>query len=586
MKMTNNGKIDSGKLLVKEIFTNYWFNIPVYQRAYVWRTDEVSELLDDLRLAIEQNLSNNPKFEYFFGSFVFQSKAPGSENGQKYLVNDLLDGQQRMATLLMLFAVIRDLVGDVKAKKTCQGCIFQEEDTYKGTPEQTRIAYVSHPKVTEFFNKYIKTEKGTLDKGNLNKERKKSVDRSVQNMANAVIVMHKFFHENPIDLTKFLEFLLKNVLFIYVSTENLEDAFRLFRVLNDRGVQLRGSDILKSINMSALKSEDERKKYAEMWENAEGELGDNGEGFERFLNYVRTILVLDRSRYDLTDEFELKIYKPNKLQKGQATFDLVEEYLKYYRELKDAEISKHWLKNYEFDTLLKVMLTGLLGKEWIPPLLCYRKKFEWTRIMEFLKLLDIKYSSDWIGRQSPTDRKMGMIEIIKVINAANNVDDVFRSKCFEIKDKDSFIREIRGPVYGRSFARYLLLKLDYFWADHGNPMPVELSVEHILPQNPADSSDWVKKFSPEERDEWTHKIGNLVLITGNKDTELGRLDYPMKKIKYFKERITTCPHALHVYDLYKEWTPKEVKENHQEALEKLCEHYGINQADFLSKMNG
>jgi uncharacterized protein with ParB-like and HNH nuclease domain len=344
MKMTNNGKIDSGKLLVTQIFTNYWFNIPVYQRAYVWGTDEVSELLDDLRLAIEQNLSNNPKFEYFFGSFVFQSKAPGSENGQQYLVNDLLDGQQRMATLLMLFAVIRDLVEDVQLKEVCQNCIFQKAIPIKRIPEQTRIAYVSHPKVTEFFNNYIKKENGTLNKGNLDKESKKSVDRSVQNMANAVSVMHKFFHEkkSEIDLIKFLDFLLNNVLLIYVSTENLDDAFRLFRVLNDRGVQLRGSDILKSINMSALKSEDERKKYAEMWENAEGELGDNGDGFERFLNYVRTILVLERSRYDLTDEFELKIYKPNKLQKGQATFDLVEEYLKYYRELKDAEISKHW----------------------------------------------------------------------------------------------------------------------------------------------------------------------------------------------------------------------------------------------------
>jgi len=584
-EMTNNGKIDSGKLLVKEIFTNYWFNIPVYQRAYVWKTDEVSELLDDLRLAIEENLPSNPEFEYFFGSFVFQPKPPGSENEQKYLVNDLLDGQQRMATLLMLFAVIRDLVDDVKAKKTCQDCIFQEENTFKGTPEQTRIAYVSHPKVTKFFNDYIKTEKGTLKNDNLNKERKKSVDLSVQNMANAVDVMHNFFDENPIELTKFLEFLLKNVLFIYVSTENLEDAFRLFRVLNDRGVQLRGSDILKSINMSALKSEDERKKYAEMWENAEGELGDNGKGFERFLNYVRTILVLERSRLDLTDEFELKIYKPNKLQKGQATFDLVEEYLKYYRELKDAEISKHWLKDYKFDTLLKVMLTGLLGKEWIPPLLCYRKKFEWTRIMEFLKLLDIKYSSDWIGRQSPTDRKMAMIEIIKVINAANNVDDVLTSKCFDIKDKESFIREIRGPVYGRSFARYLLLKLDYFWADHGHPMPVELSVEHILPQNPAEKSNWVTDFSTEERDEWTHKIGNLVLITGNKDSELGRLDYPIKVKRYFEKRINTMPRAVHAFKDITEWTPKELKEIHQEALEELCTLYGINQADILSKLN-
>ena len=142
-------------------------------------------------------------------------------------------------------------------------------------------------------------------------ERKNSDDLSVVNMANAVLMMHKFFSDNPdTDPTKLLDFLLNNVLFIYVSTEDLEDAFRLFRVLNDRGVQLRSSDILKAMNLTELKTSDERIMYAEMWEDAEGELGNDGDGFERFLNYVRTILVKDKARLELIDEFEQKIYKP------------------------------------------------------------------------------------------------------------------------------------------------------------------------------------------------------------------------------------------------------------------------------------
>ena len=146
---------------------------------------------------------------------------------------------------------------------------------------------------------------------------------------------------------------------------------------------------------------------------------------------------------------------------------------------------------------------------------------------------------------------MAIVDIIKVIDAAEDVEDVFRSKlypkCFDI-DKDSLTREIEGSVYGKRFARYLLLKLDYFYADHGTPMNVErLSVEHIMPQTPAEDSSWVEDFSPEERAEWTHKIGNLVLITGNKNPRLGRLDYPVKVEKYFKDRIGTIPQALHVF---------------------------------------
>ena len=229
--MSTKGKIESGKILVKAVFDTKWFNIPVYQRPYVWKSEHISELLEDLTFAMTEN-SENSDFEYFLGSFVFQSRTPGSEIGQKYLVNDLLDGQQRMATLLMLFAVIRDLVNDVETKDVCQNCIFQKAIPLKNIPAQTRIAYVTHSEVTTFISDYITAIDGTIKGDKLKREGRNSDDPSVKNMATAVIVMHKFFSDNTNkDLpTKLLKFLLNNVLFIYVSTEDLEDAFRLFRV--------------------------------------------------------------------------------------------------------------------------------------------------------------------------------------------------------------------------------------------------------------------------------------------------------------------------------------------------------------------
>lgn len=582
--MPTKGKIDSGKILVKEIFDNYWFNIPVYQRPYVWESDQIDDLLDDLTFAIEQN-PNDPDFEYFSGSFVFQSKPAGSEAGQKYRVNDLLDGQQRMTTLLMLFAVIRDLVEGDKEKKVCQDCIFQQEVELKRIPEQTRITYATHPKVTKFIKEYIKEEAGTKKRDRLIEASKNSEDPSVKNMANAVLEMHKFFSENPnANLVRFLDFLLNNVLFIYVSTEDLEDAFRLFQVLNNRGVQLEASDILKAMNLKDLEPE-EQINYAKMWENAEGEL--TREGFERFLNHLRTILVKDKARSGLVGEFTQKIYATQKLHLGQDTFKLIEEYLDIYNTLLDDVRSYDRFGNHEFGNLMNVMLKGLLGTDWIPPLLCYFKHFGYGDgvILDFLKKLDIKYSADWIGRRSPTDRIMAMIEVIKVIEAAKNVEEVINSKCFDI-DAGSFIDEIKGPIYGKRFARYLLLKLDHLYNDKYLRLNVEnLSVEHILPQTPANGSGWVTNFSQEERDEWTHRVGNLVLITGSKNRELGRKDYKEKVETYFKERIDTIPLTLHVLNHNRdEWTPTKLKENHQAALKKICDYYGIIQTDVLEKM--
>ena len=129
---------------------------------------------------------------------------------------------------------------------------------------------------------------------------------------------------------------------IYVATEDLDDAFLLFTILNDRGVPLRNSDILKSTNLGALTNEKEKAKFAKLWEEAEGELGDD---FDRFLNHIRTILLKDKARLNLLDEFEHKIYhprekekssgqlKPSLLAKGKETFELVDRYLKHYDQL-------------------------------------------------------------------------------------------------------------------------------------------------------------------------------------------------------------------------------------------------------------
>jgi uncharacterized protein with ParB-like and HNH nuclease domain len=560
-----------------------WFRIPEYQRPYVWGSDEVSELLGDLKYA----MTEKPDFDYFLGSFVFQSKTATPEIGQEFNENDLLDGQQRMTTLLMLFAVIRDLAKESKAKETCQECIYQEENEYKHIPARTRLFFAIREETQSFIENYIQMKSGTdkIDDENELAQLGRKDNVSFRNMANGIFVMRKFFYDNQdIRPERLLDFLLNNVLMIYVSTEDLEDAFRLFTVLNDRGIPLRNSDILKSMNLGALNTSPEKIKYAKMWEDAEGELGDD---FDRFLNHVRTILVKDKPRLNLLQEFEDKIYNPKEkekstgqakpvlLHKGRETFEFLERYLNHYRNLIDDQ-SYELIGSFEFENLLKVMSTGLPATDWMPPLLRYFDRFQYQSIMDFLKLLDNKFSADWIVQYSPTDRIEAMNKIIKVIESATNIKDVFDSDCFDI-DTESLIRVIESPVYGRRFARYLLLKLDYLYKNHAQRMNLEtLSVEHILPQNPSESSNWAKDFSLQERADLTDKIGNLVLITRHKNSDLGRLDYQEKKKRYFEKRIDTCPNSLRVLTKFESWTPNELNENQNFVLSKICGHYGIN----------
>jgi uncharacterized protein with ParB-like and HNH nuclease domain len=122
-------KIESDKLLIKDVFTK-WFRIPEYQRPYVWESDQITELLDD----VMQAKTSNKDSQYFLGSLVLRKKEI-EQDDTKYVEYDLLDGQQRLTTLFLITAVIRDLSTSPTRIATCTETIYQmknEDDNCTG----------------------------------------------------------------------------------------------------------------------------------------------------------------------------------------------------------------------------------------------------------------------------------------------------------------------------------------------------------------------------------------------------------------------------------------------------------------------
>lgn len=575
--MAKAHEISSRKIHVKDIFSNMWFRIPVYQRPYIWSEDEVTELVDDLLFAYD----SKPDAEYFLGSFVFQSK----EAKDHFQENDLLDGQQRMTTLMLLFACIRDLSTDAVVKSSCQRAILSEADRIDGIPERTRIVFAIRDEVQEFIEDFVKPIGGTDREREIRDAAQNSTHASIPNMAQAIsTIRRRLTGDDRLDsLEGFLRFVRHRVLMIYVATENLDDAFRLFTILNDRGVPLRNSDILKSMNLGALEDASQQARYARMWEEAEGALGDD---FDRFLNHLRAILLKDKARLSLLQEFETKIYNPSErdretgrqkpplLQKGKDTFELVERYLKHYETLLGGGNYDHTGRTFEFDNLVSVMLTGLPSSDWVPPLMRYFDRFRYEGLLGFLIKLDNKISGDWIAQLTPTTRIENMNQVIREVERADSAQALLTNPCFDL-DAEGIERALVGRVYGRRFARYVLLKLDFLLQDHSHRMSLEtLSVEHVLPQNPAESSQWIRDFTPEERETWTDRLANLVLISTRKNTSQGRLDFEEKKKRYFLRRVTTCPNSLRVLR-NQQWKPRDLAANQAYVLDLLGKHYGI-----------
>lgn len=557
-------EIKTDKLFVNKVFEN-WFRIPEYQRPYVWERDHVLELLEDVNTAMQDDSES----EYFLGSIVFNIKE-NSKNNQKFQEYDLLDGQQRLTTLFLLIAVGRDLSEDEDLRKTCSEFMYQKENKFKGIPERLRIVFDIRDDVKEFINKYVKEDKGTLKDEELKElSNSKRIDKSIKNMANAILTIKEYYNINNINLGEFYEYLFTKVLMVYVASEDLDDAFKLFTVLNDRGVKLRSSDILKASNLKEVE-ESEREKYAKIWEDLENQFGDY---FDNFLSHIRTILVKTKAKKNLLDEYEKLIYKNNLLSKGKNTFDFVKKYKEIYNlVLENSYFDK--FNNYDIDNLLTVMKETFPSDIWVPPLLKYFEKFRYENIDVFIKKIERKASYEWIMQYTPTKRIENMNAIIKIIEDANNSDDVLNKDELNQVKTDKLKQTLQEEIYGRRFARYILYKLEYLRLGNTQKIniPKHISVEHILPQNPEENSQWVKDFSEEERKEWTDKLGNLVLISRIKNSSLSRLDFKDKQEKYFKKSIEVFPCVSKIMQ-NNEWDLDTLKQNQEEQLNLLMESY-------------
>ncbi|MFB5269095.1 DUF262 domain-containing protein [Paenibacillus enshidis] len=548
------GTIEADKEFLQKVFSeNFWFLIPEYQRSYVWKTDNIIELLEDLYFAF----IHKPDKDYFLGTLVLKRY-----NMSSFPEYEVLDGQQRLTTLFIMLAVLRDIISNQQFKNTLQKKIYQEENILENIPSRSRITYKIRDNVEGFIHGFIIQPEGTTQTAALKLYADSSNDNlSISNMANSALVMREFFlrQKQTGSLEEFLKFVFNRALFIYVSTENTEDAFRLFTILNNRGIPLTNADVLKSQNIGALPTEREKNKYAKIWEEIEGK---HGHDFDRFLQFLRSILVQEKARANLLEEFNDKIYHLGSsqlplLRLGKETFDFVNKYNDIYEQI--IELQNEHLNN-SIKNLLTIMKIGFRSEEWVPPLMHYYAKFGLGRLGEFLKKLEYKFTGDWVCGVTPTTRLEAMNNILKAIDQTpeSRLHDLLGNPALFKIDAEEFRRNIQGDVYKKQYTRYLLLKIEFLSGDNTVHLSnyQYITVEHVLPQNPPRNSQWVKDFSEADRRYWTNRLANLVLISQKKNSALSNQDFEKKKTIYLKNRIDAFRANKIFIEQNSTWTPQ------------------------------
>ncbi len=224
--------------LSKVFSSDFDFKIPDYQRPYAWGVEEAGQLLEDLSDALGRD-EDEP---YFLGSVVLVKDPSGP-------AADIIDGQQRITTVTDLLAVLRDLAADGGIRASLAAKIIEPGDPVMGLTPKPRLSLRERDRA--FFRQFVQ-EPGQIDVLRAVKDDGLHTEsqRNIRDNARTFHATLGFWEDNRRD--QLATMLMTRTFLVTVTTPDLDNAHRIFSVMNSRGLDLSPTDIFKAQVIGAI----------------------------------------------------------------------------------------------------------------------------------------------------------------------------------------------------------------------------------------------------------------------------------------------------------------------------------------------
>lgn len=563
--------IEAKEKLLSDIFCDkYIFNIPSYQRPYAWTADQALELIDDLETACEASKEDNSS--YFLGSIVLK-KRPDDPNA------DVIDGQQRLTTITILLSVLRDITTDTEFSSSIHRFICQKGDPVLKTKDAFRLTLRSRD--ADFFCDTIQKQNSTSRLPDFKTQR----DSRQRIIENASIFRSRIEKLTPDEQCALVQFIANQCYLVVVSTADEEAAFRIFSVLNSRGLSLTAADLLKAEIISAL-PEELHEKYTKKWEDIEDKLGR--EGFSELFAHIRMIYAKKKMRKTLIADFKenvLNVKNKNSTAPLKRADEFIDKQLSAYGNAYDV------IKNCTYDCVDQNVkkeincyfkfLNRLDNSDWLPPAIeaVNLHKEDVDFLQKFFKYFERLAYGHFIMRSTINQRISRYAELIGEIQKKETLFNENSPLFLRENEKKDIITILSGDIYNNKVIRLpVLLRLDEYLSKGNADYNYDtISVEHVLPQTADKIESWISNFPDEEqRNEWVHKLANLVLLNRRTNTSAQNYDFETKKEKYFCTKNGVCNFALTTQVLnHSDWTPAILEERQKELLSDFAELWGL-----------
>lgn len=561
-----SSKITGKEYPLSKIFSSdFEYHIPGYQRPYSWTKEETGLLFDDLYNFFQEEKSDN----YFLGSIVLIK-----EEQKRYA--EVIDGQQRLTTLSILFSAMADAFGDSECKSDCKVYLCEKGKALEGIEAKPRVFLrdADHP----FFYKYIQNVQldalVALDPVTLDTEAKKHIR---ENCALLREKLKDIFLDDKQRL-EFTQFLLTRCYLVVVSTPSQESAFRIFTVMNSRGLDLLPTDIIKSTVIGNLPKE-KQQEYTEKWEGLEELTGRDG--FNEVFTHTRTIFVKERQKKTLREEFEeyiLKTVSPKRL-----IDDYLVPYTNAYVQLKNCEFTATHHAD-EVNGLL-FWLNKTNNSDWMPPAIKFLAEHpnDSEYVLWFIRKLE-RLASYLLVTAQDVNHRVDRYKWL-LVEMEGRPDSTLTSPLRNIEltdwEKEHFRQTLDGEIYTMTAQRrnYIIQRLDSFMSDGGASYNQKLfTIEHVLPQHPPVHGSWPELWPDEqERMYWLNRIANLVPLTRQRNSAAQNYGFTTKKEKYFQSKGGTSSYVLTTQVINEpKWTPDVVKKRQETLNEVFAEKWELS----------
>ncbi|HVX37790.1 MAG TPA: DUF262 domain-containing HNH endonuclease family protein [Hyphomicrobium sp.] len=539
----------------------YLLNIPIFQRPYSWGLEQAEQLLDDLMEAASIGFAGEADRDYFLGAVVLMD-APGIETtklSRRMAQREfgVIDGQQRLVTLMTLLAVLRDLEIDPRTSvaKRVQGMLLAQQGSRFRRTERFRLHLAGRERAV--------FEESVLLPGS------SALPRDVAKLsfpeATLINVRDRFrtlLAEMPRSARKDLtDFIADRCYVVVIVGTDIDRSHQMFVVLNERGKKLQRNDILKSDILSRMTTSDIG-WAGRTWDDMSLALGED---FEPFFGHLRAIFgyarlpIVTGVRRVIRDAggseaFFKDIFVPyakayvliRSNGEGVLSADMSRT-LRYLNRLPDADWApaavlalKQWKRDPDRAAFL---LSEVERLAMLTRLLCAGSGKRARRFAELVKA---------IRSDEPIDATHPVLQMSR---------DEVRSIAFHLRDLHK-----RNP----KVCRLLLMRLSDEMGDASIGADPDLyTIEHVLPQRPSASSAWRQCVpNAEARAELVDCLGNLVLITQQENDKARNASWPEKREIYGTMSAGKAPLLAVTRDVLgeREWRRAEIEAREQRLI--------------------